>query len=64
MSYLRNCGIENVGWGVPSVDLSFLKNAIKSEPFRIRGYHFQDFYVSMIPTSDKNFKKNSKENPI
>ena len=39
------------------INFSFFKNAIKSEPLGVRGYYFQDFHISMIPTNGKNFKK-------
>ena len=39
------------------INLSFLKNAIKSEPLGVRGQCFQDFHIFMIPTTGKSFKK-------
>ena len=35
----------------------FYKNVLKSEPLGVRGYCFQEFHISMIPTTGKNFKK-------
>ena len=54
-SYLRKCKI----WpGPPSIiNLSFFKNAIKSEPLGVRDWYFQDFHISMVSTTGKNFKK-------
>ena len=39
------------------INFSLFKNAIKSEKLGVRGYYFQDFHISMIPTTGKNFKK-------
>ena len=39
------------------INFSLFKNAIKSEKLGVRGYYFQDFHISMIPTNGKNFKK-------
>ena len=39
------------------INLSFFKNAINSKPLGNRDQYFQDFHVSMIPTTGKNFKK-------
>ena len=53
--YLRKCIF---GWVLPlSSFLSFFKNAIKFEPLRVREQYFQDFHISMIPTTGKSFKK-------
>ena len=34
-----------------------IKSAIKSEPHWFRGQYYQNFHISMIPTTGKNFKK-------
>ena len=54
-SYLRKCSIP-LGF-LPIINLSFFLNIIKSEPLGVRGYYFQGFHISMIPTTGKNFKE-------
>ena len=53
--YLRKCSI----WPLPSsiINLPFFKNTITSGPLGVRRYNFQDFHISMIPTTGKNFWK-------
>ena len=41
----------------PIINFSFFKNAIKSEPLGVRDQYFQDFHISMVPTTGKSFKK-------
>ena len=37
------------------MNLLFFKNVINSDPPEVSGYSFQDFYLSVIPTTGKNF---------
>ena len=55
INYLRKCSI----WLAPPpiISLSSFKNAIKSELLGVRDWYLQDFHISMIPTTGKNFKK-------
>ena len=54
-SYLRKCS----NWLVPPliINLSFFKNAIKSEPLEVKGKNFQNFHISVISITGTNFKK-------
>ena len=49
--------LKNIVFASPSViiNLSFFKNAKKSEPLGVRDLYFQDFHISMIPTTGKIF---------
>ena len=36
------------------MNLSFFKNTIKSEPLGVRGKYFQNFHISMVPSTGKS----------
>ena len=55
-SYLRKFSVWRCAPSI--INLSFFKNAIKSEPLGVRDQHLQDFHISMIPTTGESFKKN------